>query len=475
MTPVASARGQHVALFGLGGSGLATARALLAGGASVAAWDDGEAGREAARAEGVEVADLREADWSRFAFLVLSPGVPLTHPEPHWAAKRAREAGLAIIGDVELFCRERRARAPRAPLIAVTGTNGKSTTTALAAHLLGQLGYEVAMGGNIGVPVLALDPPAETRIHVLELSSFQIDLTPSLAPTIGVLLNLTPDHIDRHGSMAHYAGVKARLVARADTAVVGVDDDLCRTIADSLVAGGLSVTTLSVAGRDDSDIVRDRSRILARAGEGWTVLADLAGLPALRGVHNAQNAAAAVAAVLLASARTRDDPTAAIAEALAGFPGLPHRMEQVGTRGRVLFVNDSKATNAEAAEQSLKSFEPIYWIVGGVAKDGGLAALAPLFPRVAKAYLIGKSSEAFAGQLAGRVPVEHCGILPIALQAAAQDAAASDAREPAVLLAPACASYDQYKNFEQRGEHFRALVGALPADPARHSARGDAS
>ena len=205
------------------------------------------------------------------------------------------------------------------------------------------------------------------------------------------------------------------------------------------------------------------------------MLADLAGQPALRGVHNAQNAAAAVAAVLLATARTRDDPTPAIADALASFPGLPHRMEQVGTRGRVLFVNDSKATNAEAAEQSLRSFEPIYWIVGGVAKDGGLAALAPLFPRVAKAYLIGKSSDAFAGQLAGRVPVEHCGILPIALQAAAQDAAASDAREPAVLLAPACASYDQYKNFEQRGEHFRALVGALPADPARHAARGDAS
>ena len=461
MTPVTCCAGKHLALFGLGGSGIATAEALLAGGARVTAWDDSEPSRERARARGVPVGDLRDVDWTTCSALVLSPGVPLTHPEPHWTAKLAHDAGLEVIGDVELFCRERAIRAPDAPFIAITGTNGKSTTTALTAHLLRAADQDVQMGGNIGVPVLALEPPADHRVHVLELSSFQIDLAPSLAPSVGVLLNLTPDHIDRHGTMAAYAALKGRLVARSDIAVVGVDDLFCRAIAKSLAEAGRPLVTLSVT-ENPADVVLEGSRIMRRHGPDNLPLADLAGLESLRGRHNAQNAAAALTAALLAL--PPNDPGAQrMRDALRTFPGLPHRMELVARRGRVLFVNDSKATNADAAEQSLRTYRDIHWIVGGVAKDGGLTPLAPWFSRVAKAYLIGSSSEAFTTELSGMVPIEHCGTLDMAVQAAAQDAIRSGAVEPVVLLAPACASYDQFKNFEQRGDRFRKLVDALPA------------
>ena len=491
-------RGRHVALFGLGGSGFATAEALKAGGARVAVWDDTAGARDRAAAAGHEVVDLSDADWSAFSALILSPGVPLTHPTPHWTVDKARGAGIEVIGDVELFCRERARIAPDAPFFAITGTNGKSTTTALLAHLLRALGRDVEMGGNIGVPVLALAPPARDRCHVVELSTFQIDLTPSLRPSVGILLNLTPDHIDRHGTMGDYAAIKERLVARADRAVVAVDDPWCAAIADRLATAGKPVARVQTtpsfrtersgdtepgslgdegrsipvpgwaapprnegadAPRLTDGLVLDGTRIMQHVG-GRTpsVMADLAGIASLRGRHNGQNVAAAIAALGLIAA---DAPLQA---SLASFPGLAHRMEQVGRRGRVLFVNDSKATNADAAEQSLKAFRDIHWIVGGVSKEGGLAPLAPFFPHVAKAYLIGKSSDDFATTLDGALPYARCGTVDAALQLAASDAAESGAEEPVVLLAPACASYDQFKNFEARGDSFRALVTALPAE-----------
>src|SRR5918997_2671765 len=232
MTPATSFAGRSVALFGLGGSGLATALALKAGRARVVAWDDSAAQVEAAAGQGIETGDLREADWSEFAALVLSPGVPLTHPEPHWSAKLAKDTGVEIIGDIELFCRERDKLAPGAPFIAVTGTNGKSTTTALIAHILREAGRDVQMGGNIGTAILSLQPPAQRRFHVIEMSSFQIDLTPSLKPTIGVLLNVSADHLDRHGTIANYAAIKERVVAAAGIAVIGVDDPIGAGVAD---------------------------------------------------------------------------------------------------------------------------------------------------------------------------------------------------------------------------------------------------
>ena len=237
MTPVACFSGRKVALFGLGGSGLATARALVAGGAEVAAWDDHAVALHKAFEAGLAIVNLNDVDWSQFAALILAPGVPLTHPAPHWTVLKARAAGIEIIGDIELFCRERKARAPGAPFIAITGTNGKSTTTALVAHILRAAGRDVAMGGNIGVPILALPPPAADRIHVVECSSYQIDRAPSLAPSVGALLNITPDHLDRHGSLERYAAIKERLVTQADVALIGVDDEPCRAIAARLKVG----------------------------------------------------------------------------------------------------------------------------------------------------------------------------------------------------------------------------------------------
>ena len=457
MIPVAGFNGRKVALFGLGGSGLATARALLAGGAEVAAWDDGEAARTKAREAGLPVVDLAEADWRGFSALVLAPGVPLTHPEPHWTAKKARAAAIEIIGDIELFCRERRRVAPRAPFVAITGTNGKSTTTALVAHLLREAGRDAQLGGNIGTPILELAAPADNRIHVVECSSFQIDLAPSIDPTIGALINLTPDHLDRHGTIENYAAVKERLVAQAEIALVGLDDEFCRAIAERLgalqPAKGPRVVTISAEPSRSADIRFEGGAI--RCGENRL---DLAGAEALRGAHNAQNAAFAAVA-----ARELGISFGEIARGLKSFPGLAHRMEQVGKIGRTLFVNDSKATNADAAEKALHSFSDIFWIVGGKAKEGGIEPLRPLFPKIAKAYLIGASSEVFAKTLQGSVAFERCGTLDVATAAAARDAAASAAAEPVVLLSPACASYDQFANFEARGDKFRALVKDLIA------------
>ncbi|HEX2136861.1 MAG TPA: UDP-N-acetylmuramoyl-L-alanine--D-glutamate ligase [Microvirga sp.] len=467
MTPVTTFAGRTVALFGLGGSGLATALALKAGGAHVLACDDNRAKMAEAAARGIETGDLRTADWSRFSALLLSPGVPLTHPEPHWSARLARQAGVEIVGDIELFCRERAEIAPAAPFVAITGTNGKSTTTALIAHLLREAGRDVQLGGNIGTAILSLEPPSDERIHVIECSSFQIDLAPSLAPTVGVLLNISPDHLDRHGTMENYAAIKERLVAAAETAVVGVDDALSAGIARRREAKGgalirISKTPLdgSVAAGPDKPwfpdaVCADGTKLLALPGRAE--IADLAGIGSLRGAHNAENAAAAAAVAL----RLGLDPDG-IRRGLATFPGLPHRMEEIGRRGPILFVNDSKATNADSTEKALTSFERVLWILGGKAKEGGIDSLKPYFPRIEKAYLIGAASDDFARVLDGEVPYVRAGTLDKAVELAAADAVSSRASEPVVLLSPACASYDQYPNYEVRGNHFRDLVRALP-------------
>ena len=454
MTPVATFAGKRVALFGLGGSGLATARALTAGGAMVEAWDDGAAAREKAAGQGIGLVDLRAADWSRYASLILTPGVPLTHPAPHWAAAQANAAGVEIIGDIELFCRERAAIAPGSPFVAITGTNGKSTTTALIAHVLGEAGREVAMGGNIGRAILDLPPPSMERIHVIECSSFQIDLAPSLDPGIGILTNITPDHIDRHGTLEHYAAVKERLVRGANVAFVSVDDAISARIA---VADGNGATwPVSVVSHLPRGIFADAGRIALAVNGHDEALGVLAGAPNLRGAHNAQNAAFAAGV-----AHQFGLSEAQIQHGLDTFPGLPHRMEIVGRRHGVLFVNDSKATNADSTGKALLSFRDIFWIAGGKPKEGGIAPLRALFPRVTRAFLIGASSDDFARELEGAVPFERCGTLDVAVARAAEAAAASAAPEPAVLLSPACASYDQFVNFEARGDRFRDLALAI--------------
>jgi UDP-N-acetylmuramoylalanine--D-glutamate ligase len=465
MIPVASMAQRRVALFGLGGSGLSTARALLAGGADVAAWDDGEAARTAAARAGVPLFDLAEADWTEFAALVLSPGVPLTHPAPHWTAARAREAGVEVIGDIELFCRERARTAPRAPFVAITGTNGKSTTTALTAHMMAAAGMDVQIGGNIGTPILDLEPPDASRVHIIEVSSFQIDLAPSLDPTVGVLTNITPDHIDRHGTLENYASVKERLVRGSDVALVSVDDEWSWRMGqrrnERLALPGRGVVPVSVRRALEWGIFLEGSQIIWRRPNGArTTLVDLSRSQTLRGRHNAQNAAFAAGVLEMWKFAS-----GVAQHGVDTFPGLAHRMEIVGRRDRVLFVNDSKATNADAAEKALLSFDDVFWIVGGRAKAGGIEPLRPLFSKVRKAYCIGEAAHDFARTL-GELPHEVSGDLEHALAAAAQDAALCDAPEPVVLLSPACASYDQFKNFEARGDAFRALVQAQFAPSA---------
>jgi UDP-N-acetylmuramoylalanine--D-glutamate ligase len=464
MTPATSFAGQSVALVGLGRSGLAAARALLAGGAKLVAWDDEEASRMAAVAAGLPIEDLTTSDWSRFAVLVLAPGIALTHPKPHWSVAKAHAAGVAIIGDIELFCRERARAGGATPFIAVTGTNGKSTTSALIAHLLRAAGLEVALGGNIGTAILDLAPPAARRVHVVEMSSFQIELTPALAPSIGILLNISPDHLDRHGSMQHYADLKARVVQSAEHPIIGDDDDWCQDISERLrLANRTWVDLVSVAARLGHGWYAVGSELITRAP--WTgplgAFADLAGIGALRGRHNAQNALAASAAAMhlgLAPAQ--------IAAALSTFPGLPHRLEEVGRIGATLFINDSKATNADSAATALAAFAgDIFWILGGKPKAGGITSLEPYFARIRKAFLIGEATEAFAATLSNKVAFQRCGTLEVAVVAAARDAQRLGGPEPIVLLSPACASYDQFRNFELRGDAFRALVAGLPRPP----------
>ena len=464
--------GRRVALFGLGRSGLACARALLRGGAEVLAWDDSEAGRQRAAEEGIPLADLHDVDFSEVAALVLAPGVPLTHPQPHWTVERARAAGVEIIGDTEIFYRQ--LKDTGAKLVCVTGTNGKSTTTALIGHVLEKVGFDVAVGGNIGTAVFDLPPPRHGRIYVIEMSSFQIDLSPTLKPDVGVLLNVTPDHLDRHGTLENYAAVKARLFAHmgeGDTAVISVDDEWCRKALENVPEAARRVP-VSVEERLDEGVCAVEGVLEERAGGRTLVGMDLATARALRGKHNWQNAAAAWAACRALALNGN-----LIAAGFRSFPGLAHRMEQLGSVDGVLFVNDSKATNADAAARSLSSFEDIYWIAGGQAKAGGIGPLMDLMGPVRRAFLIGQDAPMLAETLA-RAGVEHeiAGDMETALRAAFAAARADRergvARRPVVLLAPACASFDQYRSFEERGEHFRALVEALKDEAPGHTTGG---
>ncbi len=458
MIPVTTFAHKRVAIFGLGISGTAAARALTAGGAEVIAWDDDKSSREAASADKIPLKNLKTADWSAFAALVLTPGVPLTHPEPHWTVKKAKAAGVEIIGDTELLFRECRALGASDPVIAITGTNGKSTVTALTAHLLAAAGRKTDMGGNIGRAVLDLAPLMTGHIYVVEFSSYQIDLTPTPTPTAAALLNITPDHLERHGTLANYARVKARIfsgLGEGGCAVIGVDDQLCSGIAREL-KGRFAIQHISSEHPVNEGVYADEGQLHIVEGGTTQATISINGIPTLRGRHNWQNAAAAAALVRCVGLKIDE-----IAHGLKTFPGLAHRMEEIGRLGNVLFVNDSKATNADAAAKALASFDNIYWIVGGLAKSDGLAGLDAYFPKIAKAYLIGDAAASFASTLKGNLPFEIAKTLDRAVIAAARDAASSNGKKPVVLLSPACASFDQYRNFAVRGEAFRTAVSAL--------------
>ncbi|PCG14949.1 MAG: UDP-N-acetylmuramoyl-L-alanine--D-glutamate ligase [Sphingomonas sp.] len=421
--------GKHYAVLGLARSGAAAVRALLAGGARVTAWDNDvvkcEALLDEVGCEALAIADLEAIDLGDVNALVVSPGVPLNR---HPLAAKARAAGVPIIGDIELFA-EGRADLPAHKVVGITGTNGKSTTTALVHHILDTAGIPARMGGNIGLPILAQEPLPEGGVYVLELSSYQIDLTQTLDCDVAVLLNVTPDHLDRYDGFEGYAASKARLFAMqspAHLAVVDYEAEAELGVLDGAPAG------LNVRFIDGVPLPGDQAR--------W---------PSLQGPHNEQNAKAAVAV-----AEALGVPAETIERALESFTGLPHRMERIATLNGVAWINDSKATNPESAAPALAAFPRIHWIVGGKAKGDDLDACAPYFDHVVRAYTIGDSGARFAAVLRGHMPVAEVETLDRAVKLAAQEAERGDV----VLLSPAAASFDQFTDFEHRGQVFRALV-----------------
>ena len=457
MIDLAVLKGSSFVVLGLARSGLATVRALRAAGIDCVAWDDNAASRDAAAQAGARVADPATIDWSGITALVISPGIPSTLPVPHPVAVAARAAGKPIICDVELLARAQ----PEATFVAITGTNGKSTTTALIGHILQQAGLRCQVGGNIGRGALDLDPLGKGGLYVLELSSYQLELLQTFRADIAVWLNITPDHIDRHGDIPGYVAAKKNIFQRqraGDCAVIGIEDEPSREI-EREIAARPGIACIPVAlDRPVANGISYRAGVLVDA-DGYTV--DFADVLTLPGDHNGQNAACAWAVC-----RWLDLPREVIVAGMKTYAGLPHRQERVAAVGNIVYINDSKATNADATARALSSYDDIYWILGGQAKEGGVAPLASYFDRIRHAFLIGEATELFAGQLEGKLPYSRCGDLQSALDAAhalAQREAQGEGKGPAVvLLSPACASWDQWKSYEHRGDAFRAMARALP-------------
>ena len=464
MIPVQGVSGQTIAVLGLGRSGKATAAALLEGGAHVVVWDDGQEARAQAEAEGLEVRDLtRDAAWDGVTTLITSPGIPHLYPTPNPVIAKALDLGIPVDNDIGLFFRsfatsdwDEFDMVPR--VITITGSNGKSTTTALIHHILESVGRPTQLGGNIGTGVLSLDPAHDGEVVVIELSSYQTDLARALTPDVAVFTNLSPDHLDRHGGPGGYFAAKRRLFAEGgpDRCVIGVDEVEGRYLANQMGQGPQDDRVIRVSSGQKLDhfgwSVFARKGFLNEFRKGRQVASiDLREVQGLPGAHNHQNACAAYAAC-----RAVGIPPREIEAAFQTFAGLPHRSPTVRELDGVRYVNDSKATNVDAAQQALHAFKRIRWIAGGLGKDGGIAALQPHLDEVVKAYLIGHSARDFALQL-GDTPHEVVDTMDAAVARARAEAQPGET----VLLAPAAASFDQYPNFEKRGEHFTQLVNAL--------------
>ncbi len=457
---------KKVAVLGLGRTGMSAARALVAGGADVLAWDDNAANREVAEMAGIACHDLEKRDWSDIAALILSPGIAHTHPEPHHVVELARAVDVPVMGDTELFARSINAipAKDRPMVFGITGTNGKTTTTALLTHILRESGQDAHAGGNIGTPCLDLPEPHPGIIYVLELSSYQLELTQSLHCNGAILLNLSPDHLDRHGGFAGYEAAKRRVFAnqaKDDLAILSMDDAHSQKICVHFLfmneikeqAKTIPVSALATLSHGISYAA---GKIFDSITYDVPLCVDIGDAPALMGRHNGQNAAAAYVA-----ARHAGLPADMIASAMQTFTGLEHRMEDIGTINGVRFINDSKATNAEAVRQALGAFDDIFWIAGGRAKAGGLDALDRAYDDVRQAFLIGEAQNAFARQLKGKVEATKCGTLQMAVREAFNTAMEADVSNPVVLLSPACASFDQFKDFKARGDAFRAAMSEL--------------
>jgi len=455
MIDLATLQNSRFAVLGLARSGLATARALEAAGIDYLAWDDDAAKRSAAQEKGVRIGDPLQADWSALDGLVISPGIPHRFPKPHPVALRAKDARKPIIGDIELLARA--AQPQGAKFVGITGTNGKSTTTALIGHVLRQAGRTVEVGGNLGPPVLDFAMLKGDGIYVLEMSSYQLELVEHLRCDVAVMLNITPDHLDRHGGMDGYIAAKRRIFNNQtanDAAVIGIDSEPTRALAEELArAGGRRVVRIAVG-----HVIEDGVYAIDGVLHDGDFTVDLRPILTLPGAHNWQNACAAYA-TCRALGVSRED----IARGLRSYPGLAHRQERVAEIGGIAYVNDSKATNADATEKALSSYDTIYWIAGGKPKEGGIEPLAAYFPRIVHAFLIGEASEQFARTLQGKVASTQCGTMQNALQAAHALAQVEKRPHAVVLLSPACASFDQWASFEARGDAFRAQAQSLAA------------
>ena len=450
-----------VAVMGLARSGLAAARALTRAGALTACWDDNPGRRAAATEAGIRVLPLEGRDWSATDLLVWSPGVPHLHPRPHPAALAARTAGCPIVCDIELLWRSQ----SRARFIGITGTNGKSTTTALIAHILNEAGFAADAGGNIGKPAMSLRPFGPEGTYVIEMSSYQLELVPTIHFGTAVFMNVSADHLDRHGGMHGYVAAKKRIFqgqGAHDTAVVGADDAFGQHVLAELRDGGNQrVIPISSHHAVPGGVWADNGVLIDDLDHRRLTVADLTSIPTLPGAHNWQNAAAAYAV-----ARAASVPAEQAASALSSYPGLPHRQELVATIHGIRYVNDSKATNAESSARALVCYDDIYWIAGGMPKEGGIASLTPFFPRIRHAFLVGQASDTFASTLGRTVPHTRSGTLDQAVSDA--HALAQSERRPraVVLLSPACASFDQWPDFEARGDAFRAAATTLSAEDA---------
>ncbi|APR98482.1 UDP-N-acetylmuramoyl-L-alanine--D-glutamate ligase [Wolbachia endosymbiont of Folsomia candida] len=458
-------KNQSVAVFGLGKTGLSAINALINSGAKVYAWDDNE--EQIANTKGIykecNFIHPKEYNWQEIVALILSPGVPLVYPKPHWIVKLARSFDCKIKSDIELFLE---AKATNQKVVGITGTNGKSTTTSLIGHILKFVGKKVDVGGNLGIPVLNLNIDAE--IYVIELSSFQLELlnmhtvipvlrhwdpekkvwipvsrTGMTEIDISVLLNITPDHIDRHGSMENYIAAKLKLINGSKIAVIGCDNEITSGIFNDFTGD-----KVPISGRA---FLEEHFSVLSQCMTTQIQLSDTK----INLTSNAENIAAAYAVCKLLGI---DSST--IINGIKSFPGLKHRNELLGKIKNVLFVNDSKATNAESSEKAILSYDNIYWIAGGRSKEGGIESLSKHFPRIKKAFLIGESTEAFAATLKNKVDFVECGNLKNAFELACGEAFNSK-EEITILLSPACASFDQWTNFEERGEAFRKMFEKL--------------
>ncbi len=456
MVPVTSFNGRKVAVLGLGRSGISAALSLIAGGAEVIAWDDVLEKRQEATNCNLRLIDFKVRGMLDASCLVVSPGIPLTHPQPHPVISMAKRLGLEVLGDIELFAKS----VSKDRLVGITGTNGKSTVTALLGHIMSTCGINVQVGGNFGKPVLSLQAFEDPGTFVIELSSYQLDLVKTTSFDIAVWINLTPDHLDRHGGINGYIAAKKKIFERQNsgcTAIIGVDDPVSSHVASELMAVNVqNVVQISSRAPVQGGVYATRGRLYDNLQGHNVLVTDFKDTPRLLGQHNWQNAAAAYAVARLSGLEV-----APIAAALHTYAGLPHRLEQVAITNGIRFINDSKATNINAASKALECYSSIYWIAGGQAKEMSVDALKHVIPRIAHVFLIGESADVFSNMLGKRVPKTISRTLDVALRQAVKKALENHTCDPVILFSPACASFDQFLNFEARGEAFHKLVRGI--------------